>query len=102
MVLSIIASVSTIPQIFWCGNSVRMSRWRDWDKWNLSNLTFLFIALAQVVIAITASVFSCRTLLRWRRSCNFQSFEDNAAIPLNAMVLPTSSTQQNLGKLINF
>ena len=115
MVLSIIASAFTLPQIVFAGIGIGESRRRYGAFHQALYFTQMFIALAQAVIAITTAAFSCRTVCCGKRSTAgavifnpMESIGNNAgmhqftAIPLNAMALPTTSTQQTLGKLIFF
>ena len=112
MVMSIIASAFTLPQIAFAGISVGTLRRRD-DALQALYCTQMFIALAQAVIGITTSAFSCRTVCCGKRSgagvVIFNPMEiigNNAAghqftaIPFNDMALPTAPTQQSLGNLI--
>ena len=109
MVLSIIASAFTLPQIVFAGIGIGESRRRYGAFHQALYFTQMFIALAQAVIAITTAAFSCRTVCCGKRSTAgavifnpMESIGNNAGHQFTAMALPTTSTQQTLGKLIFF
>merc|ERR1712038_1354783 len=109
MVLSIIASLFSIPLIVLAGISVGEAKRRQGYSWgkdepNVAIMIFgsmqLLFGLAQAVIAITTSAFSCRTVCCGKRTragtviFNPEHATSRArageftAIPLNAIAMP--------------